>query len=274
MRKFKSVAVRRYGVASRGTGNDHFHTASGRRPRGGRGLAPGRAGKPRHAAGFPPVRLCGHRQDHARKTPRPGCRRRRRVRRLHRQGRARHAPQGLPRRLDDPQHDLSRARERRGDAELRIMGRGASLQGEAHRDRRMLDGRRRARPRPALLRRARAGAGRSRAAAADPGRRLLHRRRARRHAHRGAPPGDRRSDRASLDGGARRTPSRALPLRRHRGGAQGRARPGARAPRGAPTTRACASGANSPKPFRPRATSSCACATTAARACSTAGCGR
>ena len=67
----------------------------------------------------------------------------------------------------------------------------------------MLDGRRRDRPRPPVVRHAAAGARRSRAAAADPGRRLLHRRRARRHADRGAPPGGRRSDRAHVDGRAR-----------------------------------------------------------------------
>ena len=44
--------------------------------------------------------------------------------------------------------------------------------------------------------------------------------------------------------------------------------------RGAPTMRACASGAASPMRCRRPATSWSACATTAARACSTAGCGR
>ena len=107
--------------------------------------------------------------------------------------------QGLRRRLHHPQPDLPRARQRRGDAELRIVGRCAGLQGEPHRHRRMLDGRRRARPRPALVRRAGAGAGRSGAAAADPGRRLLHRGRARRDADRGAPPGAGRPDHPPVD---------------------------------------------------------------------------
>ena len=47
-----------------------------------------------------------------------------------------------------------------------------------------------------------AGARRPRAAAADPGRRLLHQHRARRDAHRGASPGAGRPDRADVDGRA------------------------------------------------------------------------
>ena len=96
---------------------------------------------------------------------------------------------GCARRLHHPQPDLPDARERRRGAELRSVGRGAGLEGQAHRHRRMLDGRRRARPRPDVVRRAAAGARRSGATAADPGRRLLHRRRARRDADRGAPAG-------------------------------------------------------------------------------------
>ena len=84
------------------------------------------------------------------------------------------------------------------------MGRGAGLEGQADRHRRMLDGRCRARPRPDVVRRAGAGARRPRATAADPGRRLLHRGRARRDADRGAPPGAGRSDRAAVDGHPRR----------------------------------------------------------------------
>ena len=57
-----------------------------------------------------------------------------------------------------------------------LVGRRAGLEGQAHRHRRMLDGRRRAWPRPDVVRRAGAGARRSGATAADPGRRLLHRR--------------------------------------------------------------------------------------------------
>ena len=94
-----------------------------------------------------------------------------------------------------------------------LVGRGAGLEGRADHHRRVLDGRRRARPRSALLRRAGAGARRSRAAAADPGRRLLHRGRARRDAHRGAPAGAGRSDRAAVDGRPRRRIHRAGPLR-------------------------------------------------------------
>ena len=66
-------------------------------------------------------------------------------------------------------------RIRRRTAELRIVGRCAGLEGEADRDRRMLDGRCRTRPRPDVVRMPAAGARRPRAIAADPGRRLLHR---------------------------------------------------------------------------------------------------
>ena len=222
-----------------------------------RGLAEGQAGQRRHAAALPPVRLCRHRQDHARQAHRRGRRRQGPVRGLHRQGRAGDAQQGLRRRLHHPQPDLPGARERRGDAELRAVGRRAGLEGQAHRHRRMLDGRRRARPRPDVVRRAAAGARRSGATAADPGRRLLHRRRARRHADRGAPAGAERSDRAAVDGRPRRPAARAGRLRRDAGGAARRrstrsacSRPtrcwSAATPRGAPTTRACASAAASP----------------------------
>ena len=143
-----------------------IHAPSGRGPQGGRRLAQGQAGRARHAAAVPPVRLCGHRQDHARAPSRGADRRRGEVRGLHRQGRAGDAPQGLRRRDHDPQPDLPRARERRGDADLRAVGRRAGLEGEADRDRRVLDGRCRARARPDVVRRAGAGAGRSGAAAA------------------------------------------------------------------------------------------------------------
>ncbi len=57
---------------------------------------------------------------------------------------------------------IYRAREiRRGAAEFRIMGRCPRIQGQADRDRRVLDGRCRARPRPSVIRRAATGAGRS-----------------------------------------------------------------------------------------------------------------
>ncbi len=221
-----------------------------------RRLAQGQARAERHAAGVPPVRLCRHRQDHAAPPHRRGRRRRREVRRLHRQGGLGDARQGLPRRLDHPQPDLPGARERRGSAELRSVGRGARLQGRAHHHRRMLDGRCRARPRPAVVRRAAAGARRSGAVAADPGRRLFHRGRARRDAHRSAPAGRGRSDHPAVDGYPRRRISRARPLRRDRSGraktisirsacsTPTRCWSGA-TPRGAPTTSACASAAAS-----------------------------
>ena len=81
------------------------------------------------------------------------------------------ARQRLPRRLHHPLADLPHARERRGSAELRPVGRGAGLEGRSHHHRRVLDGRRRAWPRPVVVRRAGAGARRSGAIAADPGRR-------------------------------------------------------------------------------------------------------
>ena len=92
-------------------------------------------------------------------------------------------------------------------------------------------------------------------------------------------------DRAAVDGHPRRRISRARPLRRDRGRAQEpisirsacstptRCWSGA-TPRAAPTTRACASVAASTARCRRPATSWCACATTARRACSTAGYGR
>ena len=165
-----------------------------------------------------------------------------------------------------------------------IVGRRAGLEGEADRHRRMLDGRRRARARSEILRRAAAGARRSRATAADPGRRLLHRRRARRHAHRSAPAGAGRSDRAAVDGHPRRQPAAARHLRRDPGGDARRARPAARARRrpgaGRPQRDAARlqhaharSAAASRASCRSPATSWSACATTGARACSTAGSG-
>ena len=167
----------------------------------------------RHAAGLPSVRLCRHRQDHACPPHRRRGRRRGEIRCLHRQGGERDARQRLQGRLDNPQPHLPRARERRGNPELRPLGRGAGIESRADHHRRVLDGRRRARPRSALLRRAGAGARRPRAAAPDPGRRFLHRGRAGRDAHRGAPAGAGRSDRAAVDGRPRRRIHRAGPLR-------------------------------------------------------------
>ncbi len=196
------------------------HPAPGRGAEKRRPMAESQAGRERHCPSLPPVRLCRHRQDHARQAHRRRGRRRGEVRRLHRQSGERDARQGLPRRLHHPRPDLPRARERRGNPQLRSVGRGAGLQGRADHHRRMLDGGRRARPRPVVVRRAAAGAGRSRAAAADCGRRLFHRGRAGRDADRGAPAGAGRSDRAAVDGYPRRRISRARPLRRDGSGGQ------------------------------------------------------
>ena len=133
-----------------------------------------------------------------------------------------------------------RARERRGARRASTLWDDApASKAEADRHRRMLDGRRGARPRPAVLRRAGAGARRSGAAAADPGRRLLHRGRARRHADRGAPAGRRtiRSSacrwtcaRASGSSPATTARPQVVRARRARSAARARRRPGAGRP--------------------------------------------
>ena len=241
-------------------------------------------GRTRHAAGVPPVRLCRHRQDDARAPHRRGRRGRGEIRRLHRQGGAGHAQQGLRRRLHHPLADLPRARDARRAADLRAVGRRTGLQGEADHHRRMLDGRRRARPRPDVVRLPAAGARRPGAAAADPGRRLLHQRRARCDAHGSSPAGAGRSDRAAVDGRTRRTRHRSRRLWRDRGRPPQRARSGARdAGRpgaGRPQQHAARLQHAHPREAghhrssaRSPATSSCACATTARRRCSTADCG-
>ena len=102
-----------------------------------------------------------------------------RLRRLHRQGGAGDAIEGLRRRVDDSRADLPRQRGRRRRADLHPQPRWARLARRADRHRRMLDGRRRARPRPAVVRQADPGAWRPGAIAAGQGRRLLHRGRAR-----------------------------------------------------------------------------------------------
>ena len=197
--------------------HDRLHAASGHSAESRRRLAARQAGRTRHAAGVPPVRLCRHRQDDARPPYRRGRRGRGEVRRLHRQGGAGHAQQGLRRRLHHPLADLPRARDARRAADLRAVGRRTGLQGEADHHRRMLDGRCRARPRPDVVRLPAAGARRPGAAAADPGRRFLHQRRARCHAHGSSPPGAGRSDRAAVDGRARRTrQSKSAPMARPR----------------------------------------------------------
>src|SRR5260370_20375459 len=53
--------------------------------------------------------------------------------------------------------NLQGARQRSGDANLRALGRGARVQGKTHHHRRMLDGRRRTRPRPDVVWRAAIG---------------------------------------------------------------------------------------------------------------------
>ena len=71
-------------------------------------------------------------------------------------------------------------------------------------DRRMLDGRCRARPGSDVVQRAAAGARRSGAIAAGQWRRIFHRLRSRCHAHRGASAGGGQSDHSPVDGGPRR----------------------------------------------------------------------
>ena len=116
------------------------------------------------------------------------------------------------------------------------------------------------------------------------GARLLHRCRTGRHAHRGAPAGRERSDRQAVDGRARRPRPRAGRLWRNargrkeraRSAARDRRRPGAGRPQqhAARLQRADARAARLHRRHCPRpATSWCACATTAARDCSTARCG-
>ena len=140
-------------------GNDAVYPASAKRPQISLRMAQSRARLDRHAAGLSPVRLRRHRQDDARTTHRGASRWRREVRRLHRQGCIRDARQGVPRRLHHPWPDLSGARKRRRNSELRSVGRSTGLKGRTDHHRRMLDGRRRARTRPAVVRRARPGAG-------------------------------------------------------------------------------------------------------------------
>ena len=155
--------------------HDHLYAASGFRAEGRCRLAEGETRQKWHAAGVPPVRLCRHRQDHAGPPHRRRRRRRGEIRSLHRQGGAGDAQQGLRQRFHHPLADLPRPRIRRRTTELRAVGRRAGLESKTDRDRRMLDGRRRTRPRPDVVRLPATGARRPRAAAADPGRWLLHR---------------------------------------------------------------------------------------------------
>ena len=117
-------------------------------------MAEGRA-----AASVPAVRLCRHRQDDAGALFRRACRRAGAVRRLHRQGRAGAALEGRHQRAHHPFADLPAARRggggRRGDRQdldvadlfAQPPEPGGARQADHHR--RMLDGRRAARPRPA-----------------------------------------------------------------------------------------------------------------------------
>ena len=157
-----------------------------------------RQGRPlarrRRAASVPAVRLRRRRQDDARQAPRRIRVGRDRLRRLHRQGGAGDAVEGLRRRVDDSRAHLPRQRGRRRRADLHPQPRRPRLARRADRHRRMLDGRRRARPRPSVVRQADPGARRPGATAAGQGRRLLHRGRARRDADRDPSPGAGRSD--------------------------------------------------------------------------------
>ena len=110
------------------------------------------------ASGLPPVRLCRGRQDDARPPHRRRRARRHRLRRLHRQSRAGDALQGLRRRDHHPCAHLPGERGRGRRADLHPQRGRARIPRRTHRDRRMLDGRRRARARPPLVRQADPGA--------------------------------------------------------------------------------------------------------------------
>ena len=249
----------------------------------------------RPAADLPPVRLCRHRQDDAGALFRRACRRAGAVRRLHRQGRTGAALEGRGQRAHHPLADLPAERRgvgrRRGDrqdldvADLCAQPAKPGGAREAHHRRRMLDGRRAARPRPAELRHADPGARRPGAAAADFGRRLLHRARAGHSAHRNPPPGARQPDHPA---GARRARGPRVHARRlrHRAGdrqggrdagsgAQGRPGAGRHQPHAQALQSAAARAEGLyRRTIRRPATSWCACATIRPRACSTARCGR
>ncbi len=125
-----------------------------------------------HAAGVQAVRLRRHRQDDARLADRGRGGRGRAVRRLHRQGGAGHAQQGLRERADDPLADLPAARRKGGEghrrdaAGLLAQPHEPGRQGLARHRRRVLDGGRGAGPRSAVVRHAGSGVGRSGAVAA------------------------------------------------------------------------------------------------------------
>ena len=143
---------------------------AGRGDRRGRPMA--EAGR---AAGLPPVRLRRRRQDDARPPRRGGRGRGDGVRRLHRQGGDGHARARLPGRDHHPRADLPGERGRRRRADLHPQRGRPRLAGEPDRDRRVLDGRRRARARPPVFRQAHSGARRPVPASTRQGRRLFHR---------------------------------------------------------------------------------------------------
>ncbi len=198
-----------------------------------------------HAAGLPPLRLCRHRQDDACEEDRRRLRRRRALRRVHRQGRAGDAQPRLRQCAHHPFADLPAARrkggegDRRAAAGLRAEPVERGQEGEARHRRRMFHGRREARSRPPLLRHEDSGARRSGPASAGEGggrRRLLHRAGARRHADRDSPAGAGEPDHRAFADGARGRPPRLRQLRREprhhprrdRGGRRAYRRPGAR----------------------------------------------
>ena len=249
----------------------------------------------RPAADLPPVRLCRHRQDDACALFRRACRWPGAVRRLHRQGRAGAALEGRHQRAHHPFADLPAARRGSGGgrddrqdldvADLRAQPAEPGGARQAHHRRRMLDGRRAARQGSAVLRHADPGARRPGAAAADLGRRLLHRARTGHPAHRNPPPGARQSDHPA---GARRARGPRVHARRLRhgpgdrqggrdagAGAQGRPGAGRHQPHAPPLQCAAARAEGlHARTIRRPATSWSACATTPQRACSTARCGR
>ena len=134
---------------------------AGGRDRPGRPVA-----QTRRAPGVSRLRLRGRRQDDACAPHRRGRARRDGVRRLHRQGRAGDAIEGLRGRDDHPCAHLPGERGRGRRAQFHPQRRWSGLEGRAHRDRRMFDGRRGAGARPPLVRQADPGPGRPVPAAA------------------------------------------------------------------------------------------------------------
>ncbi len=215
-REGRAEARGRQGAAVDGQGNSARGTAirrARRRPyapdrprmvaRAGEGDRRGRPlAQAGGAPGVPPVRLRRGRQDDARPPHRRGRARRDGFRRLHRQGGAGDARQGLYGRDHNSCAHLPGERGGRRRADLQPQRRRAGLARRADRDRRMLDGRRRAGARSHLVRQADPGPGRSVPAAASQGRRLFHRRRAGRDADPDPSPGPGQSDHPPVRGRA------------------------------------------------------------------------